>query len=71
IRTDIGLPATVRAIAPGVLGLPPLPTMALHLHQKDVELDPVAARLAEILLEAALDTLPEGARIGKGLRAVA
>ncbi|TIN07194.1 MAG: LysR family transcriptional regulator, partial [Mesorhizobium sp.] len=68
IRTDIGLPATVRAIAPGVLGLPLLPMMALHLHQKDAELDPV---LAEILLEAALDTLPEGARFGEGLRAVA
>lgn len=70
-RTDIGLPATVRAIAPGVLGLPLLPMMALHLHQKDAELDPVAARLAEILLEAALDTLPEGARFGEGLPAVA
>ncbi|TPI73331.1 LysR substrate-binding domain-containing protein [Mesorhizobium sp. B2-8-9] len=71
IRTDIGLPANVRAIAPGVLGLPALPTMALHLHRKDAELDPVAARLAEILLQAALETLPEGTRTGDGLREVA
>ena len=61
IRTDIGLPANVRAIAPETLGLPALPKMALHLHQKDAELDPVAARLADILLQAALEALPEGA----------
>ena len=59
IRTDIGLPANVRAIAPETLGLPALPKMALHLHQKDAELDPVAARLADILLQAALEALPE------------
>ncbi|RWD60359.1 MAG: LysR family transcriptional regulator, partial [Mesorhizobium sp.] len=58
-------------LAPGVLGLPALPKMALHLHQKDAELDPVAARLAEILLQAAMQTLPEGARTGEGLREVA
>ncbi|WP_281405112.1 hypothetical protein [Mesorhizobium sp. B4-1-1] len=28
-----------------------LPMMALHLHQKDADLDPLAARLAEILLQ--------------------
>ncbi|TIX07921.1 MAG: LysR family transcriptional regulator, partial [Mesorhizobium sp.] len=59
IRTDIGLPANVRAMVAGGLGLPALPKMALHLHQKDAELDPVAARLADILLQAALETLPE------------
>jgi DNA-binding transcriptional LysR family regulator len=59
IRTDIGLPANVKAIAPETLGLPALPKMALHLHQKDAELDPVAARLADILLQAALEALPE------------
>ncbi|TIV21633.1 MAG: LysR family transcriptional regulator, partial [Mesorhizobium sp.] len=63
--------ANVRAIAPGVLGLPALPMMALHLHQKDAELDPVAARLAEILLQAALETLQEGARTKERLREVA
>jgi DNA-binding transcriptional LysR family regulator len=59
IRTDIGLPATVRAMAPQVLGLPALPKLALVLQQKDAELDPVAARLAEILLQAAREALPE------------
>lgn len=61
IRTDIGLPANVRAMAPEVLGLPALPRMALVLHQKEAELDPVAARLADILLQAALQALPENA----------
>ncbi|TPN74966.1 LysR family transcriptional regulator [Mesorhizobium sp. CU2] len=70
IRTDIGLPATVRAVAPGVLDLPALPKLALHLHQKDAELDPVSARLAEILLQAAMEALPEGARTER-LREVA
>jgi len=61
IRTDIGLPANVRAMAPEVLGLPALPKMALVLHQKEAELDTVAARLADILLQAALQALPENA----------
>lgn len=71
IRTDIGLPANVRALAPGMLDLPALPKMALHLHQRDAELDPVAARLAEILLQAAVETLPEGSRTDERLRKVA
>ncbi|MEI9415577.1 LysR family transcriptional regulator, partial [Mesorhizobium sp. Cs1321R2N1] len=68
---DIGLPANVRALAPGVLGLPPLPKMALHLHQKDAELDPVAARLADILLQSAFEALPEGAETKENLLKVA
>jgi DNA-binding transcriptional LysR family regulator len=71
IRTDIGLPANVRAMAPEVLGLPALPKMALVLHQKEAELDPVAARLADILLQAALQALPENAGADDGLRKVA
>lgn len=70
IRTDIGLPANVRALAPGLLGLPALPKMALHLHQKDAELDPVAARLGEILLEAVRDVLDDETAQGR-LRNVA
>lgn len=62
IRTDIGLPANVRAMTPEITGLPALPTMALFLHRKDAELDPVAARLADILLQATLESLPESAR---------
>jgi DNA-binding transcriptional LysR family regulator len=71
IRTDIGLPGNVRALPPGAFGLPALPRMALHLHQKEAELDPVAARLAEILLQAALETLPEGAKMKERLSKVA
>ena len=71
IRTDIGLPANVKAIAPEVLGLPALPMMALHLHQKDAELDSVAARLADIMLQAALETLPNGAQAKQSLLKVA
>ena len=71
IRTDIGLPANVRAMAPQVLGLPALPKMALVLHQKEAELDPVAVRLADILLQAALQALPESAEADEGLRNVA
>ncbi|CDX18444.1 Transcriptional regulator, LysR family [Mesorhizobium sp. ORS 3324] len=71
IRTDIGLPASVRALAPGLLGLPALPKMALHLHQKDAELDPVAARLAEILLQSAIEALPESAETKEKLLKVA
>ncbi len=71
IRTDIGLPANVRAMAPQALGLPALPKMALVLHQKEAELDPVAARLADILLQATLQALPEGAEAKENLRKVA
>jgi DNA-binding transcriptional LysR family regulator len=71
IRTDIGLPANVRAMAPLVLGLPALPKMALVLHQKEAELDPVAARLADILLQATLQALPESAEAKENLRKVA
>ncbi len=71
IRTDIGLPANVRAIGPGALGLPALPKMALRLYQKDAELDPVAARLADILEQAAIEALPEGTEMRDRLREVA
>jgi len=71
IRTDIGLPANVRAMAPEALGLPALPKMALHLHQKDAELDPVAARLADILLQAAIEALPDSAETKENLLKVA
>ncbi|WP_192183604.1 LysR substrate-binding domain-containing protein [Mesorhizobium amorphae] len=71
IRTDIGLPANVRAMAPQALELPALPKMALVLHQKEAELDPVAARLADILLQAALQALPESAEAKENLPKVA
>ncbi|MER8950869.1 hypothetical protein [Mesorhizobium sp. M0809] len=52
-------PATVRAMTPEIAGLPALPKMALFLHRKEAEPDPVAARLGDILLQAALETLPQ------------
>jgi DNA-binding transcriptional LysR family regulator len=70
IRTDIGLPASVSAMTPEIAGLPALPKMALFLHRRDAEPEPVAARLADILLEAARQALPGNART-VGLRAVA
>ncbi|TJV00268.1 MAG: LysR family transcriptional regulator, partial [Mesorhizobium sp.] len=72
IRTDIGLPASVSAMTPEIAGLPALPKMALLLHRRDAEPEPVAARLGEILLEAARQALPETTRTkDAGLRAVA
>ncbi len=70
IRTDIGLPASVNAMTPEIAGLPALPKMALYLHRRDAEPEPVAARLADILLEAARQALPDKVRTD-GLRAVA
>jgi len=43
IRTDIGLPANVQGDRAGNAEPAALPKMALHLHQRDAELDPVAA----------------------------
>ncbi|TGU42184.1 LysR family transcriptional regulator, partial [Mesorhizobium sp. M00.F.Ca.ET.186.01.1.1] len=43
---------------------------ALFLHRRDAEPEPVAARLADILLEAARQALPENTRTA-GLRAAA
>ncbi|TPM32740.1 LysR substrate-binding domain-containing protein [Mesorhizobium sp. B2-3-5] len=72
IRTDIGLPASVKAIMPEIAGLPALPKMALFLHRRDAEIEPVAARLADILMEAARQALPESTRASEtGLWAVA
>jgi len=74
IRTDIGLPANVRAMTPEITGLPALPGMALFLHRKEAEPDPVTARLADILLQSVLELLPESARarsLPHGLRRVA
>ncbi len=59
IRTDIGLPASVVALTPGVSGLPALPHMALNLHHKDADPDPVTGKLAEILIQGVMDALPE------------
>ena len=52
VRTPLGLPATVRPLSSGELGLPPLPSLELLLHRAAPEQSPATERLAEIILEA-------------------
>ncbi|WP_431674689.1 LysR substrate-binding domain-containing protein [Rhizobium leguminosarum] len=52
IRTPIGLPAKVRPLAPGAIGLPNLPKLGLVLHRAEAEPQPAAARLAELVLQS-------------------
>lgn len=60
-------------MTPQIAGLPALPETALFLHRKEAEPDPVAARFADILLQVAVESLPEKAqaRSAPGLRSVA
>jgi hypothetical protein len=59
-------------MTPEIAGLPTLPKMALFLHRRDAEPEPVVARLAEILLQAARQALPDNTRTNEnGLRDVA
>ena len=55
IRTPIGLPAKVKAIAPASLGLPSLPALGLVLHRAEADPDPATSRLASIVMQAARD----------------
>ncbi|ACS57831.1 MULTISPECIES: LysR substrate-binding domain-containing protein [Rhizobium] len=52
IRTPVGLPAKVRPLAPGAIGLPDLPKLGLVLHRAEAEPQPAAARLAELVLQS-------------------
>jgi DNA-binding transcriptional LysR family regulator len=52
IRTALGLPQTVRALAPGEAGLPLLPRLSLAMYRADAEPTPTAMRLAQILRQA-------------------
>lgn len=70
VRTDIGLPATVAAMSPAEADLPDLPKLGLRLHRKKTG-DPVAARLAEILTDAARAALPESTQERASLRSIA
>lgn len=70
IRTEIGLPGTVRALSAGETNLPALPKLGLKLHRKEMA-DPVAARLADIVTEAARAALPGPVRERPSLRSVA
>jgi DNA-binding transcriptional LysR family regulator len=57
IRTPLGLPATVRLLAPGEGGLPDLPMLDLGLHRAEAEPTPATARLATILQQAVADAM--------------
>jgi DNA-binding transcriptional LysR family regulator len=71
VRTPLGLPATVRAMAPGEQSLPDLPAISLSLYRGSAELDPAAAALEEILRHciddslAALKAAPGGQTAGR------
>ena len=59
IRTPIGLPAKVRPLAPGAIGLPDLPKLGLVLHRAEAEPPPAAVRLAELVLQSVQGALRE------------
>ena len=58
LRTPVGLPAGVRALEPREGGLPGLPRVALSLHHAGATPTPAVARLAAILREAVLESMP-------------
>ncbi|GLS37690.1 hypothetical protein GCM10010869_32840 [Mesorhizobium tianshanense] len=63
--------ATVRAMTPQIAGLPALPEMALFPHRKKGRARPGGGGLVDILLQAALELLPEQALSAPVLRNVA
>ena len=58
LRTPVGLPASVRILAPGTLGLPELPSLGLVLHRASPALGPTGEHLAAIITQALHETLP-------------
>jgi DNA-binding transcriptional LysR family regulator len=72
IRTPIGVPASVRALAPGEAGLPALPSLGLVLHRAEADPGPATARLAAIILQALRDAMPEYCKVaGNGANVAA
>jgi len=57
IRTPIGLPSKVGALAPGAAGLPPLPSLGLVLHRAEADQDAATARLASLVLQSVREAL--------------
>jgi DNA-binding transcriptional LysR family regulator len=57
VRTPLGLPEKVRMLDAGELGLPSLPQLGLMLHRAEADLEPAAARLADLVLQAVRDDL--------------
>ncbi len=58
LRTEIGLPASLKPLAVGEAGLPPTPTLGLALHRAEASPGPAVARLAEIILEELREAIP-------------
>jgi DNA-binding transcriptional LysR family regulator len=58
-RTEIGLPAGVRALHPSESDLPTLPSLSLSLHRAESSPGPAAARLAAILLNELRAAIPQ------------
>lgn len=56
VRSPLGLPAAVRALAPGEFGLPRLPDIALTLYRAQAQPDPVAAALGSIVQQCIYDS---------------
>ena len=56
VRTPLGLPAGVRALAPGEQGLPALPSIALSLYLAQAQPDPVTAALGDIVRRCIQDS---------------
>jgi len=59
VRTPAGLPANVRALAPGEAGLPALPPLHLALYHAEAEPNPLVARLAAMIEDAVRDNLAD------------
>jgi DNA-binding transcriptional LysR family regulator len=56
VRTPLGLPASVRALAPGEHDLPALPSIALSLYRSQAQPDSVAAALGDIVRQCIQDS---------------
>lgn len=57
VRTPLGLPASLRVLAPGEQSLPPLPGLALSLYYGQRRPGPVAAALADIVRQCVRDSV--------------
>ncbi|MGO4398551.1 LysR substrate-binding domain-containing protein [Achromobacter sp. PAB15] len=56
VRTPLGLPASVRALAPGEHDLPALSSIALSLYRSQAQPDSVAAALGDIVRQSIQDS---------------
>ncbi len=52
IRTALGLQSGTELLAAGERGLPPLPSIALMLHRREANPDPLTERLSNIVMQA-------------------